>query len=747
MSQRKAAISFFVKALYFFPLQLLFVHLKKNLQLLLFWLFLFLAIFQQIGTKYGLPLLFLEPEYLGYLNFWSYFIVGFALGGFVMAFNISSYIMNGFRFPFLATLSRPFLKYCINNSVIPLGFIVSYLICTYQFLDRFESFSELEIIYKLSGFLFGYFIFIILSMAYFMSTNTDFEKLFGKDLAKVVGSDTDGEEPARLLLHRKSDSWYNRRMQEKTWRVESYIGSRFKLKSTRPYEHYDFQMLSKVFRQNHVNASFFEITVIISILVLGFFREVQVFIIPAGATIILLLTMILMASSALRSWLRGWTWLVIFALLVGINELSKYDTFYFENRAYGLSYDKNIPYHSDSIVAEPSQIAHDRKNMLEVLDNWRGKFGKDEKPKVVFIACSGGGSRAMYWSFLALQHLDQVSHGNLMKHSIMLTGSSGGMIGAAYFRELLYQDMKHNRFDRYTKERASDMSKDLLNPVFFTMAVNDMLIKTQRFEYDSVRYWKDRAYAFEKELNKLSHGYLDHPLDYYKQPVYEAKIPLMIFSPSVVNESRRMLISSHGLSFLCSADDGNGNDLDFQYLFRNNNPGRTRFLSLLRINSSFPYIMPSVSLPSKPSLELFDSGLRDNYGIQTTTNFINQFEDWLEENTSGIIILQIRDGLKNVPIDQFKTKRSIGTELLSPFGSLYGNLFQVQDIQNDQLLQLAKNSYKGKIEVWDYQLNKSARNNISLSWHLTSKEKNQIKESLNLKVNKEIELKIKNTLP
>src|SRR5690606_28657418 len=144
--------SFIQKLIYFFPLQLFFVHIKKNQQLLLFWVLLFLIIFKQVGTKYGLPLLFLAPEYIGGLSFSSYFILGFAIGGFAMAFNISSYIMNGFRFPFLATLSKPFLKYCLNNALIPFIFIVFYLFQAYEFLSDYEDFTLNEIIHRLAGF-------------------------------------------------------------------------------------------------------------------------------------------------------------------------------------------------------------------------------------------------------------------------------------------------------------------------------------------------------------------------------------------------------------------------------------------------------------------------------------------------------------------------------------------------------------------------------------------------------------------
>jgi hypothetical protein len=87
--------------------------------------------------------------------------------------------MNGFRFPFLATLSKPFLKYCLNNALIPFAFIVSYLIQANHFLSENETFTQNEIILRLAGFVGGYFIFIFFTMVYFMATNKDLENLFG----------------------------------------------------------------------------------------------------------------------------------------------------------------------------------------------------------------------------------------------------------------------------------------------------------------------------------------------------------------------------------------------------------------------------------------------------------------------------------------------------------------------------------------------------------------------------------------
>lgn len=732
--------SLFVQLLYFFPLQLLFVHLKKNQQLLIFWLILFLAIYGQIGVKYGIPYLFLAPEYLGKLTFSSYLIVGFAFGGFVIAFNIASYIMNGFRFPFLATLSKPFLKYSINNSFIPLLFMISYIILAYNFLEKNEAFSQTEVFYRLLGFIVGYLTFVILSMSYFMATNQSFESLFGKELSKILKADDEKDKPTSILHNKKENSWYNKSGNQKLWRIETYLSSTFKVKYTRSFEHYDEQMLSQVFRQNHLNASRFEIVVILSIIILGLFRENELFVIPAGASIILLFTMLLMITSAIRSWIRGWTFPLIVGVLILVNQLSKYNNFYYENRAYGIDYSEKVSYPEKEEHYDWEQINKDKLKTYEMLQNWsnKNKVG-NKKPKAIFFAASGGGARAALWSFIALQHLDSLTQGKLMEQTIMGTGSSGGMIGSSYFRELRWR-ADSGSLNPYSKKYQKDMGKDMLNPIIFNLTVNDALIRTQRFSYEGQMHWKDRGYVFEKTLLKNTRGYLDKKLSDYAEAEKQALIPSLIFSPSIVNDGRRLLISTLPLSFITeNKQKGVSENIDYLSYFKDNDPLDVRFSSVLRMNSSFPYITPTVSLPTNPSIEVFDSGLRDNYGIKTLLNYIFHIKGWLEKNTSGIIIIQIRDGLKNSSTLNRNKKQSIVNEILSPFGSLYGNWFEVQDYNNDELLSYTSEWYSGEVDLINYQLNKGPDNYISLSWHLTAKEKEQIINSLNLTENKEAE--------
>lgn len=61
---------------------------------------------------------------------------------------------------------------------------------------------------------------------------------------------------------------------------------------------------------------------------------------------------------------------------------------------------------------------------------------KTDKPKLVIVNCSGGGLRAAMWTHFILQEVDERTQGSFMESTHLMTGASGGMIGAAYFRSI-----------------------------------------------------------------------------------------------------------------------------------------------------------------------------------------------------------------------------------------------------------------------------------------------------------------------
>ena len=138
--------------------------------------------------------------------------------------------------------------------------------------------------------------------------------------------------------------------------------------------------------------------------------------------------------------------------------------------------------------------------------------------------------------------------------------------------------------------------------------------------------------------------------------------------------------------------------------------------------------MPKVTLPTTPQISVMDAGMRDNIGSSTSYKYIHTFKDWIEKHTSGIIIISLRDKPKNLPIQ--KTTKSIGETFSSPLGSLYSNLFPIQDYNQDQMLNYLTGNLNIPIDIINFELN-NPKNNISLSWHLTTKDKEKIKHSVN----------------
>ena len=142
---------------YSLPVQLLFLHFRKYQLLVLFWLLLFLIAAGGFMKSFGADALMLAPEYLGNVNFVSTALVGMAIGVFIMCWNVTTFILFSRHFTFLAATQYPFLKYCINNSIIPLSFLFFYLIKSYQFFYVRELMGNGEIIFLIGGFLVGLF--------------------------------------------------------------------------------------------------------------------------------------------------------------------------------------------------------------------------------------------------------------------------------------------------------------------------------------------------------------------------------------------------------------------------------------------------------------------------------------------------------------------------------------------------------------------------------------------------------------
>ena len=732
---------------YSFPIQLLILNFKKNQILLAIWAILFGFITQSVGRLMGIPYLFLDPEYLNVTNCKSFFILGLSIGVFITAFHITVYILDSYKFDFLASLKSPFAHFCLNNSIIPALFVLLYTIniFCFQYKNGFQQHSE--IIKEIGALILGMSSIILFLFFYFRFTN--------KDAFRLVASNVEGQIRKNKLnrvnvLKRLSNSKRDK------IKVTQYLGFPFNLMPIDKNLTIDRILLIRVFDQNHLNAVIVEIILIAFIIILGLFRDNPLFQIPAAASAVLFFSIVVMFTGAISYWLRGWSITLVVIGFVLINLLSKFDIIDTDYQVYGINYNTKTEasYSLQQLnnLSKPSDVIRDKQNMFKILNNWRAKFPKEIKPKIVFVCASGGGQRSALWTLNTLQYVDNELNGALMNHSILMTGASGGMIGASYYRELYLRKQQGKINDLYNSAYLTNISKDILNPIIFSMVVNDMFFRFQKFTDGKYEYTKDRGYAFEQTLNRNTDFVFNKTIGDYKEAEEQAKVPMIILSPTIINDGRKLFISPQNISFMTTHSNTDKvlnqkiKGVEFRKLFDKQDAENLHFLSALRMVATFPYVTPTVQLPSNPSMEIMDAGLSDNFGISDAVKFMYEFKDWIEDNTGGVVFVTIRDSEKEIPIETNEAS-GVFQKMLSPIGSLYTNWGYFQDLSNDNLLQYAQSWLKTDLNVIEFEyipkpkywdkiqdrninpeevlaLEKDAR--AALSWHLTTREKESL---------------------
>lgn len=740
---------FLPKFFYSFPVQLLLNNFRRNHVLILCWIILFAMITGNFGKYLGIPYLFLDPEYMNKVGFASFFMMGLLTAGFSMAFHITGYISDGHRFSFIGSLPRPFKKFVINNSIIPAIFLITYVYQIIGFQINNEFSSEYGLIRNLGGLFTGYATMTILFLTYFRLTNKD---IFKYVVCRIDEKIKQNVKVTRASAMRKLDI-----VRKKQVRVDYYLTGKLKVKPVEPSSFYDKATILQVFDQNHFNLVVIELFIFAMVLLLGIFKDYPTFQIPAACSFMIFLTIFVMLSGAFSYWFGGWSATTSLILFLILNHLVGEDFFTKKYEAFGLDYGTQPAEYSIKTLQhqlDSTAIEADRKTVLLQLTNWRKKFG-DKKPKMVFICTSGGGKRASLWTLNALQTIDSLSHGRLMESSVLITGASGGLIGASYFRELKLREKLGETIYPYSHIHRQKISSDNLNPLIFSLLANDLFVGFTKFEYAGKAYQRDRAYTFEQQLNQITEGLMDKPITAYAQPEMDGLVPMVLLTPTVVNDGRKVYIASRPVSFM-NAELMNMPDypqrkvsgIDFHRFFKDQDAKDLRFLSALRMSATFPYITPNTTLPTDPPIQIMDAGISDNFGMSDAVRFLYSFNEWVSENTSGVIFISIRDSPKLGTITAKKGQTLID-DMTQPISSVYNNFENFQDITSDLLLGQAYSwmhvpihridiQYQAESYVPILQKMDSIRQNstrASLSWRLTTREKDGVVRNVYSKQN------------
>jgi tetratricopeptide (TPR) repeat protein/predicted acylesterase/phospholipase RssA len=253
----------------------------------------------------------------------------------------------------------------------------------------------------------------------------------------------------------------------------------------------------------------------------------------------------------------------------------------------------------------------------------------DFKPKLVIVAVSGGGIAAAYWTALCLTRIEE-QFADFPRHVRIVTGASGGMLGAAYYISTLRAKDDFRSPDDLAKIR-DNLARDGLTKLVSQLVMGDIpsTFDPRDLDVDRGRILEE---LWEKNTQSGAGGGLATQFRDLARGEQEGWRPSLLVSPTIVEGGKRLLISNLDL-------DGLSGGYEFFKLFPD---ARIKLSTAVRMSAAFPYALPTVNLPTDPPLRVVDAGYLDNYGVDLATEWIERNRDWLGEKLSGVILVQIR---------------------------------------------------------------------------------------------------------
>jgi hypothetical protein len=409
------------------------------------------------------------------------------------------------------------------------------------------------------------------------------------------------------------------------------------------------------------------------------------------------------------------------------------------------------------------------------------------KPKLVVLAVSGGGIRAELWTAVVLTGLEKELP-NFPSHVRVITGASGGMVAAAYYVATLDETGSHGSdFAAF----LDDAGEDQLTPIVHRLALHDLPMLFVPSSYES-----DRGQGLEEAWKRNLHRVFNKTFQDLDPGERAGWRPSLIVAPMLVEDGRQLLISNlflqpltetagdylqqptgkdprqrptgtkfppPDLSSLLSnllqpvdpatACGESGlwrndelpeaefpgsryslNALEFFQLFPSAR-GHFRLGTAARMSASFPFVASAVDLPTSPRRRVVDAGYYDNYGVALASAWIYRYGRWIKANTSGVVLIQVRDGiserqrLHSASADDATWQLSRSIEWLTgPAAGINSAWQAAMSFHNDLQVQSLSDSLNTEQREFFTTVVFECPQEIALNWYITTKDRNKIKK-------------------
>lgn len=391
------------------------------------------------------------------------------------------------------------------------------------------------------------------------------------------------------------------------------------------------------------------------------------------------------------------------------------------------------------------------------LEAWRKRLMKGTAPpKLAVVAVSGGAARAAFWTARVLDELEQTEELRpFPAHVRIITGASGGMVGAAHWTATLNEG-GHTDPAAY---QAEDLARDNLTPVADALLFADLPTWPSGHVRDT-----DRGRALETGWRRSCPDFDRGFRDLLGRGEAEGWRPSLIFSPMLVEDGRRLLISNLYLPFLTenvgetlsTSREGAARPrshvppdedrpaegdryrysvqaLEFFHLFPEADDFRLG--TAARMSAAFPYVSPAAELPTLPRRRVVDAGYYDDYGVDLAADWIRHYRRWIVENTSGVVLIQVRDAASSdrVLYADGDVRALHDLEWLTgPLAGLLSARQSVMSFRNDEQVQALSSTFNvdGKRDEMFTTVVFESTEAIEMNWRLTPQEQERLTQGL-----------------
>jgi hypothetical protein len=233
----------------------------------------------------------------------------------------------------------------------------------------------------------------------------------------------------------------------------------------------------------------------------------------------------------------------------------------------------------------------------------------------------------------------------------------------------------------------------------------------------------DRGRVLDEQWATLGRSFAS-----FTPAVAEGRAPSIFLSPMLVETGALALFSNHELGDIRGrglppghgAGDKHKASVEIFRTFAGTHDTMTH-ATAVRLNATFPYVSPAISLPTKPDRRPVDAGYYDNYGIDLLTAYLEQDRtcDWIMENCAGVAVIQVRAFPSEVPTPTAGGFQRAYQFLTSPVEGVFSARKASQMFRNDQQLALARARYdqlaeRDFLRVFTFEAN----SDVSMSWYL-----------------------------